>query len=274
MVHGATDDRTRWRRVLPLLRPECTVYALDRRGRGGSGDTPPYSPAREVNDLTTVLRWVSQRHGTPVDLLGHSAGAILALAAATRREPAPLPLPEPVPEPVAVAVEERGRPSVPSPSVPPVRRLVLYEPPLSLPARCQPADLPERLRVLLAAGDRDGAVRAFLREGPRLTEAEIARVRASSRWGRLLNLAHTVLYDARVAGEYAPDPQSLVDFQAPTLLLLGGRSPTWIRSATETLAAGLAHGRIVVLPDEGHAAMDTAKELWASEVLRFLRAPS
>ncbi len=33
------------------LAPRFTVYTYDRRGRGASGDTPPYAPDREVDDL-------------------------------------------------------------------------------------------------------------------------------------------------------------------------------------------------------------------------------
>jgi len=34
-----------------LLGSHFTVVTYDRRGRGESGDTPPYAPAREVEDL-------------------------------------------------------------------------------------------------------------------------------------------------------------------------------------------------------------------------------
>ena len=49
-----------------------------------------------------------------------------------------------------------------------LRRLVLYEPPLFFDDDdAIPADLPERLEALLAAGDEDRALETFLREGPR-----------------------------------------------------------------------------------------------------------
>jgi pimeloyl-ACP methyl ester carboxylesterase len=40
LVHGTTADHTRWQALLPLLEPHVTVYAMDRRGRGASGDAP------------------------------------------------------------------------------------------------------------------------------------------------------------------------------------------------------------------------------------------
>jgi pimeloyl-ACP methyl ester carboxylesterase len=38
-----------------LLSQHFTVYAYDRRGRGESGDTEPYSPQREVEDLAALI---------------------------------------------------------------------------------------------------------------------------------------------------------------------------------------------------------------------------
>lgn len=43
LVHGTMADHTRWTPVLPPLERHFTVYALDRRGRGGSGDAEPYA---------------------------------------------------------------------------------------------------------------------------------------------------------------------------------------------------------------------------------------
>ena len=47
LVHGTPADHTRWRPLLPYLEPHVTVHAMDRRGRGGSGDAPAYDLARE-----------------------------------------------------------------------------------------------------------------------------------------------------------------------------------------------------------------------------------
>ncbi|WP_258366392.1 alpha/beta fold hydrolase [Curtobacterium sp. MCPF17_011] len=51
---------------------------LDRRARGGSGDTWPYAPGREVEDLIAV----AAAAGGIRAALGHSSGAVLALRAA------------------------------------------------------------------------------------------------------------------------------------------------------------------------------------------------
>lgn len=68
-------------KLAPLFARHFTVYAYDRRGRGESGesgDTKPYDPAREVEDLAALIR----EAGGSAFLLGLSSGAALALEAA------------------------------------------------------------------------------------------------------------------------------------------------------------------------------------------------
>jgi pimeloyl-ACP methyl ester carboxylesterase len=65
-------------KLAPLLARHFTVYAYDRRGRGESGDTPPYSPAREVEDIAALV----EAAGGSAALLGLSSGGALALEAA------------------------------------------------------------------------------------------------------------------------------------------------------------------------------------------------
>jgi len=80
LVHGTTADHTRWRPILPALEAKHTVHAIDRRGRGGSGDQLPYAIEREFEDVARVCDAI----GGPVDLLGHSYGAICPFEASLR----------------------------------------------------------------------------------------------------------------------------------------------------------------------------------------------
>ena len=48
LVLGALNDRSSAAPLAVALAPHFTVYAYDRRGRGESGDTPPYAVDREV----------------------------------------------------------------------------------------------------------------------------------------------------------------------------------------------------------------------------------
>jgi pimeloyl-ACP methyl ester carboxylesterase len=66
------------------LAENLTVYNFDRRGRGGSGDTKPYSVEREVEDVAALV----VEAGQPVFVYGHSAGSALPCAPARQAEEA------------------------------------------------------------------------------------------------------------------------------------------------------------------------------------------
>ena len=239
VLSGALFASELWQRVVPLLSPGRSVYVVDRRGRGKSGDSALYAPEREVDDTLAVLAALPG----PVDLLGHSSGALLALQAA-QRAPATL------------------------------QRLVVYEPPVFFRAEdLILPDLPERLDALLASGDLEGAVDTFLREGPRVSEADLPARRAGPHWASMVQrFARTVPYDARVQRAFSADPADLSRVQIPTLMLLGGASPTRMRSAAETVAARLPNVQTRELEGQEHMAMLSAPALFAAAVNEFLSA--
>ncbi|TMG00876.1 MAG: alpha/beta hydrolase, partial [Chloroflexi bacterium] len=81
LVHGSTSDHdTAYRYVIPMLERYFTVRALDRRGRGDSGDGLDYSLERELDDVMAVI----ESAGEPVNLFGHGFGALVALEASLR----------------------------------------------------------------------------------------------------------------------------------------------------------------------------------------------
>lgn len=72
LIHGATLDHRVWELsdVRPSLAEDATVYAIDRRRRGGSGDAEEYEPERGFEDVAAVVESIDE----PVIPLGHSAG--------------------------------------------------------------------------------------------------------------------------------------------------------------------------------------------------------
>src|SRR3712207_7114438 len=68
----------------PLAR-DFTVVHYDRRGRGASGNTPPYAVEREVEDLAAIVEDV----GGTACLYGFSSGGLVALQAAAHGLPIP-----------------------------------------------------------------------------------------------------------------------------------------------------------------------------------------
>jgi pimeloyl-ACP methyl ester carboxylesterase len=233
LLHGTTADASRWDPLLPLLEPHVTVYAVDRRGRGASGDGPEYSLEAEAEDVVAVLQAV----GGPVDVLGHSFGALVAVEAAR--------------------LSDR------------IRRLVLYEPALGPMA---PPEFTRHLDELIAAGRREDVLIMVLRDLAGMPEEQIARVRALPSWANRVAAAHTAAREQRAEEEYPWDPVRFADVRVPTLMLTGTESPPEIARFTEWLAAALPDVRVAGLAGQGHVAMLTAPELFVREVLEFLRA--
>ncbi len=84
LVHGTTADHNRWRPVLKAFESKATVYTFDRRGRGESGDGATYAIEREFEDVAAVVDKAASDSGGPVDLLGHSHGAICSIGGVSR----------------------------------------------------------------------------------------------------------------------------------------------------------------------------------------------
>ena len=235
LVHGTAANHGRWRPVLPAFAVSFTVYAIDRRGRGGSGDADGYSVEREFEDVAGVIDSI----GGPVNILGHSYGGLVALEAALLTEN--------------------------------VRKLVLYDPGIELEGReIYPHEVIERLEALLGAGDRDGVVATTMREVAGLPPETVEHMRSQPEWQARVDAAHTIPRELRAVKAYGFDPERFGNLAAPTLVLSGGDSPMAFVEAGEAVDEALPHSRRLVMPGQGHAAMDTGTEFFTTEVLRFL----
>lgn len=238
LVHGTSASAARWSTVLPELELRFTVYAIDRRGYGASGDGLGYSIEREFADIAAVVDEI----GGPVNLLGHSFGALCCLGAARLTAN--------------------------------IGRLILYEPALRLSsASLYPPDAIARMQARLEAGDRDGVLAILFRELAAMTPEEFDSLRALPSWPARLSSAHAVLRETLAEEQYLFRSEQFRTISAPTLLLLGGDSPPFLRDATEAIAAALRNSRIDVLPGQRHIAMFTAPVLFASKVTDFLDEP-
>ena len=235
LVHGTTADHTRWRPILPALEERFTVYAIDRRGRGGSGDAPSYAIEREFEDLSTLLDTIDK----PAFLLGHSFGAICALEAAMRTKN--------------------------------VRKLVLYEPPIVTGAPIYAPEVIDRLNERLLAGDREGAVTTFYRDVVRTSDNDLRTLRALPNWPNRIAAAHTIPREMKSSDEYRFKPSRFAGFDTPTLLLVGGESPAHFRDAVKAVHAAIPTAHVAVLAGQQHAAMNTAPEVFLRQVIAFLQ---
>jgi pimeloyl-ACP methyl ester carboxylesterase len=240
LVHGAVADHTRWRPLLPYLEPHVTVHAMDRRGRGASGDTPGYAIEREFEDVAAVVDAVADASGSATDLYGHSFGGLCAFGGATLTAG--------------------------------VGRLVLYEgwPPADVRARELPPGLGGRLDALLAEGNRDAVVETMFREVVLMPEAEITALRAQPAWPARVAAAPTIVRELRAIPQVPFDPGQAARITVPTLLLTGSDSDDPFAADIATVAAALPDARVGVLDGQRHVGDILAPELFARRLLAFL----
>lgn len=235
LVHGTTADHTRWAPVLPALEEHFTVYAIDRRGRGESGDAAEYELEREFEDVAAVVDSVDE----PVVLLGHSYGALCSLEAALRTDN--------------------------------LRALILYEPPIPVDDHemYQEDELAE-MKALLDEGKDEQALVLFLSEVADIPSAQIDTLRSAPNWQARVDAAHTAYRETQAPDSYHFKPTRFEQMTMPTLLLTGGESPHWFTDAVELVNDVLPDSRIVILEGQEHVAINTAPDLFVDTVLTFI----
>lgn len=99
--------------------------------------------------------------------------------------------------------------------------------------------------------------------------SDVANLRASPSWQGRLAAAHTIPRELRGGRMCSPRPAS-GGVGAPALLLLGGASPPLFADEIAAVQSALPHAHTVVLPGQGHVAMNTAPDLFLRELLSFL----
>ena len=229
LVNGALGDRALDRRfklmsgLAALLSPRFTVVNYDRRGRGESGEAGPFSVEREVEDLAALI----EAAGGSASLFGFSSGGALALRAAA----------------AGIGVES----------------LAVYEAPFmvdrsdKLPA----GDYAERLSELLAADDRNGAVRQFMSNAIGVPGPVVAAMRLMPAWRDMKANAHTLPYDWAALGEHnmKGDPIRAAEWAPvtmPALVVYGAKSPTNLQKGSRALAEVLPNAELRGLEGMGH----------------------
>lgn len=234
VVSGIFCTRQTTRSLAELLAPRFTVINYDRRGRGESGDTPPYAVEREIEDLGALLTEV----GGAAAVYGHSSGAGLALEATAAGLP--------------------------------VTRLVLHEPPYGPDdeeSRRGARELAENVRAAVAEDRRADAIELFFAASGMPPEV----VEAMSSDPDMQAVVPTMPYDFAVMGDASRGgtiPEDRVRaITVPVLVVAGGASPDFFRHTATRLTELLPDARQVVLEGQDHGA---AAEVVAPVVAEFL----
>jgi pimeloyl-ACP methyl ester carboxylesterase len=234
LVCGGSVDRMSNAELAAALADRFTVLNYDRRGRGDSGDTPPYAVQREIEDIDAVIAAA----GGSAHLYGTSSGAALALEAA------------------ASGLQ--------------IDKLALWEPPY-IPEGVPrpPADTARTYTELVEAGRRGDAVEFFMSKVVGLPDEFVAQARSAPFWPAQEALAHTLAYDATIMADYSLPTERAAEVKIPTIVMAGEASFPWMSETARALAEALPDGEVRILEGQTH---DVAPDTMASVLAGFLLA--
>jgi pimeloyl-ACP methyl ester carboxylesterase len=194
-----------------------TVYLYDRRGRGESGDTLPYSYEREIEDLAALVT----EAGGSASAVGLSSGAALALEAAAH----------------GVAL----------------RSVVAYEPPYVQQDKPDGPDHEAQLQRLLEAGERGDAVKYFMRDMVGAPGFVVLMMKLMPRaWAKLRAVAHTLPYDAAVMNRFRVPARRFGAVKVPSLVLHGSKTDPRLARAASAVAAAIPGAKQGTLKGQTH----------------------
>jgi pimeloyl-ACP methyl ester carboxylesterase len=229
LVSGATATRAAAQEAAEYMADHFTIFSYDRRGRGDSGDTPPYAVEREIEDLEAMI----DAAGGSAFVFGHSSGAVLALRAAGKLSNK-------------------------------VKKLAIYEPPFIIDDSRPPLpkDYVEHLNELIAAGRKADTLEYFMTVAVNIPAEYIADMKQAPMWESATATAHTIPYDGQIMGDtMGGNPAALEQFATittPTLVMDGGQSPPFMHNGAETLAKILPNAQHRRLAGQDHGAAPEA----------------
>lgn len=221
IVGGALSQRDAGKALAGKLADRFSVYTYDRRGRGDSGDTPPYAVDREIEDLEAVIA----QAGNKAFVYGVSSGAALALQGAARLGP----------EKVA--------------------KLALYEPPYGQDQRAF-NEQKDRVRQLVQTGKPGDAATYFL-SAIGIPPQVLDDMKRSPKWEGMQKSDFTLDYDYAVLGNGAV-PDTIDQIRIPTLVLVGEKSLDFMRPTADRIAELMPNAQRKIVQGQTHQAAPEA----------------
>lgn len=221
------------------LAEHFTVYNYDRRGRGQSSDTLPYTVDREIEDIEALIDIA----GGSAALFGSSSGSVLALEAASKLNHK-------------------------------VSQLYMFEPPfiVSDMRPAVPQEYVKHLNELTDAGKRGEAVEYFMTAAVGVPSEFLEFMKADPSWTKMEQMAHTLAYDGEIMGSTQsgkPLPVNRWHISVPTLVLAGENSEPFLHEAAKALTNLLKNSEYRALAGLDHGAVFTSPKELAQSITEF-----
>jgi pimeloyl-ACP methyl ester carboxylesterase len=198
------------------------VYTYDRRGRGESGNTLPYSVEREFQDLQAIINSI----GESPFIYGISSGTALALEAAKQGTN--------------------------------FRKLVVFEAPYITDKSRPPfpENYLETIQKLINDMRYSEAVKYFMSTGIGLSKFAVWMIQLMPVWKKMKHIAPTLEYDTLMLRDFGsgmsltkPDWEKV---NLPVLVISGTKSEQWAQHSMKQLAEVLPTGQHLGLDGQNH----------------------
>jgi len=242
MVHGVAIDHSCFDRARPRLSEHFTLYVMDRRGRGISGDKDDWSLQREFEDVQAMIEGVARATGGPINLFGHSLGGLCTVEAASR---------------IKDGI---------------VRRFFMYDPAIPKPPR-SPAliAIADKLaEILKESGDREKMIETHLLEWTKIGPEVLARQKADKdRWARRLGWAHTIPREYKGGETFVADQSSYKNVKVPTRIMVGELSHQGLQDSARLLADTISASDLIVFKGAGHYGFTSDPQTFVREMVKF-----
>jgi len=204
------------------LSDHFTVYTYDRRGRGESGNTLPYSVEREFEDLQAVIN----EAGKNAFVYGISSGAALALEAAN----------------AGVSIS----------------RMAIFEAPYMVDNSrpLLPDNYLEQISKHINDKEPGKAIQYFLRTGIGMPAFIVWMMQLMPAWKQMKQIAYTLVYDILLLKDNARGKpfakESWQRIKIPVLVMSGSKSAAWSQNSMRQLSDSLPNAKHVDLVGQSH----------------------
>ena len=245
LIHGAGGATQSWRHLFPLLTPHYHVVAVDLPGQGftKSGAQRRFGLEAMAEDIANLC--TSQNWG-PAAIIGHSAGAAVALEMARNSESPP-----PVIGINAALGNFKGLAGLMFPVM--AKALALT---------------PFVARMFSASATRPKSVTRLIEgTGSHLSERDLASYRA------LIGSRTHVDSTLNMMAQWDLNPllASLPGHAGPVFLITSAGDKAVPPTTSSDIAKQMLNAKVEILPDLGHLAHEEAPEIVADLILRYLK---
>lgn len=196
---------------------EFTVYNYDRRGRGDSTNTLPWSVEGEVEDIEAMI----DAAGGKAHLYGHSSGAVLALEAALR-------------------LGDK------------VQKVVMYDASYvhDETEKAKYNQLSQHIHQLLKDDQKAKAMKSFL-TGIGMPKALVFLLPLFPDWRIMKALAPTLAYDIALTRDMPPVERA-AEVTVPLQIIVGQKSPAGLHDVANQLTKAIPMAKLIELAKQGH----------------------